>query len=48
MFGFPFHCIQSTKETFPKLWLEEIINKQKQIKKEINIEQTKKLVKALN
>ena len=48
MFGFPFHCIQSTKETFPKLWLEEIINKQKEIKKLINIEQTKKLVKALN
>jgi len=48
MFGFPYHCIQSTKETFPKLWLEEIINKQQEVKKSINIEQTKKLVKALN
>ena len=29
MFGFPFHCIASTKETFPKKWLQEIKNKQK-------------------
>jgi hypothetical protein len=31
MFGFPFHCIASTKETFPKKWLEEIKSKQKGI-----------------
>jgi len=24
MFGFPFHCIASTKETFPTKWLSEI------------------------
>lgn len=29
MFGFPFHCIASTKETFPKKWLQEIKDKQK-------------------
>jgi hypothetical protein len=28
MFGFKFHCIQSTKETFPKEWLKEIKEKQ--------------------
>ena len=29
MFGFPFHCIASTKETFPKKWLDEIKQQQK-------------------
>ena len=29
MFGFPFHCIASTKETFPKKCLQEIKDKQK-------------------
>ena len=24
LFGFKYHCIQSTKETFPKEWLKEI------------------------
>jgi hypothetical protein len=47
MFGFPYHCIQSTKETFPKLWLEEIQLKQQKSKQEINLEQIKKLAKAL-
>ena len=26
--SFPYHCIQSTKETFPKEWLKEIKGKQ--------------------
>ena len=29
MFGFPFHCIASTKETFPKKWLDQIKQQQK-------------------
>ena len=29
LFGFKFHCIQSTKETFPKEWLKEIKDKEK-------------------
>ena len=28
LFGFKYHCIQSTKETFPKEWLKEIKGKQ--------------------
>lgn len=28
MFGFPYHCISSTKQTFPKDWLKEIKEKQ--------------------
>ena len=28
LFGFKYHCIQSTKETFPKEWLKEIKDKQ--------------------
>ena len=28
LFGFTYHCIQSTKETFPKEWLKEIKGKQ--------------------
>ena len=33
MFGFPFHCIQSTKQNFPSKWLEEIKNHQKDLQK---------------
>ena len=29
LFGFKFHCIQSTKETFPTDWLKEIKDLQK-------------------
>ena len=29
LFDFKFHCIQSTKETFPKEWLKEIKDKEK-------------------
>jgi len=28
LFGFKYHCIQTTKETFPKEWLKEIKGKQ--------------------
>ena len=28
LFGFKYHCIQSTKDTFPKEWLNEIRKKQ--------------------
>lgn len=47
MFGFPYHCIQSTKETFPKLWLQEITQKQQALKQSVNLEQIKKLAKAI-
>ena len=31
MFNFKYHCIASTKKTFPDEWLDEIKNKQKKI-----------------
>ena len=27
MFNFPYHCVSSSKETFPKSWLNEVKNK---------------------
>jgi len=35
LFGFKFHCIQSTKETFPTDWLKEIKDLQKWDKKQL-------------
>ena len=29
LFGFKFHCVQTTKQTFPKDWLKEIKDKEK-------------------